>query len=178
LVKEVVIIQLPYPDNVTATSNAVTNYVGAFWKYNQRGERLIALKPNVAWSAFVLGGKDWVVMDNKPSLDATVLTPSGPTSSGNDPDFDRTHAVTNTIGWTSGKTGAEGGYFRLGLRNSHAATPAVPARYAVVLVIEGDATDLKTGDNSLLASRLLYLRQGEGADYLFPDRANARKVAA
>jgi hypothetical protein len=191
LSKEIVIVQLPDPDNVTAKSNPITDYVGAFWKYNQRGERLIALNPDKEWSAFVLDGADWVVMDTKPSTDATVLTTSGPALSGNDPDFERLHSVTSTVGWASGATGSRGGYFRLGIRNSHAATSDVPARYAVVLMVDGDVTDLsKNPGNQFISRRLLYLRQGEGPDYLFrpndpvpsgilagPNRPAARKFS-
>jgi hypothetical protein len=128
----------------------------------------------------VLDGADWVVMDTKPSTDANVLTAAGPALSGNDPDFERIHAVKSTVGWASGRTGGAGGYFRLGIRNSHAPTPDVPARYATVLLVEDDVTDLSknTGNGVYFpASRLLYLRQGEGADYLFPERGGARKFA-
>ncbi len=166
LQKEIVVIQLPYSHNVTAKSSNVTDYVGAFWKHDQRGERLIGIKPYKEWSAFVLDGADWVVMDTKPSPDPGVRTIGGPSIDGNDSGFERSNAVGSTIGWAHGRTSVEGGYFRIGLRNSHAATSTNPARYAVVLVVDGDATNM-SAISTIAASRLLYIRQGEWADYLF-----------
>ncbi len=166
--KTLTIVQLPDPARATGTSDAVTDYVGAFWRADQRGERLIGLKPNVKWAAFVLGGDDWVVMDAKPSRDTRVRT-SNPEANGNDADFERNHNVESTVGWAAGTTGPAGGYFRIGLRSSHAATPDVPARYATVMVVEG-SFPLRATTAGMGSPRLLYLRQGHEADYLMrPD---------
>lgn len=160
--KEITVIELPEA-NTAWTSEAVTPYVGAFWRADQTGERLIALEPDTDWSAFVLDGDDWVVMDARPS------TSTSDGLDGNHNDFDRMHRVNSTVGWATGTTGAEGGYFRLGLRNHHAATPGQPARYARVLVVSGrvdDPLDAGSWSDHFADHKLLYLRQGHEADYV------------
>lgn len=171
--KEITVIRLPAVNNTnitqsTTNSNTITDYSGAFWKHNQWGERLIKIKPNEVWSAFVLGGADWVVMDSKPSTDPGVGTPAGPEADGNDSGFDRQHVVNSTVGWAHGTAGSEGGYLRIGLKGSYAPTAEAPARYAVVLLTEGDFIDHKDGRTGNRINRFLFLRQGEWADYLFP----------
>ncbi len=167
--KSITVIQLPSPHNVMAGIESVTDvtdYTGAFWRADQRGERLIGLKGGKDWSAFVLGGADWVVMDSKPSTDPNVGTTNAAVHSGNDTGFETEHTVNSTVGWVSGKASEGKEYFRLGLRNSHAATPDAPARYALVYVVEGYVNS--TSKLPPNRARLLYLRQGHEADYLFP----------
>jgi hypothetical protein len=168
LYKRIRFIQLPRAENVTAASADVTDYAGAFWRADQTGERLIAIKPNKTWSAFVLdsapgGSGDWVAIDTKPSTDTGVG--STPAMNGNDDGFDSRHAVESSASWAMGQTDASGGYFRIGARNAFAATHEHPARYATVLIVDGNITDQTHN-----ASRLLYLRQGHDADYIMrPD---------
>ncbi len=167
LFKDMVLIQLPHPDRVAAGSPVLSDYVGAFWRADQRGERLIGLKSDKKWSAFVIDGApgdpaDWVVLDSKPSTDPNVHSSSSTPSLGNEAGFEKGHAVTSTVGWATGN-GSES-YFRVGLRTTHASTPAAPARYARVLLVEGSVTERGGFANP----QILYLRQGHEADYLFP----------
>jgi hypothetical protein len=176
--KDITVIQVPRASEVAdvAKSDIITSYAGAFWRAEQTGERLIAIKPNVKWSAFALdapadGVHDWVVMDAKPSKDDGVG--GSPEDDGNDSGFDRKHAVNSTVGWAQGETGSNVGYLRLGARNAFAPTPVNPsARYATVLMVPGSVED---GDLSADPNeyRLLYLRQGHEADYLFSGRENS-----
>ena len=142
-------------------------YVGAFWKHDQTGERLIRImrpssgKADGAWTATVLVGNDWIVLDKEMTTDPNVGWRSGATEAqvhnGNDPGFDNLHPVNSTLTTVSGTlSAAEPIYFRIGLKSTLPNYPAVPARYGVVLL---------TYKNNSLRYRI-WIRQGEGADYL------------
>ena len=152
----------------------LTMYVGAFWKASQTGERLITIKrptqvitnvyPNVqvnsadgAWTAQVLVGNDWIVLDTQKSTDTGVGT-NAPQHNGNDPGFDAMYPVNSTLRTVTGTMNAFNPqiYFRIGLTGQYIPAPGHPVRYGVVLL---------TYRNNELKHRI-WIRQGEEDDYL------------
>lgn len=143
-------------------------YVGAFWKSNQTGERLIRIQrptsgdADGAWTATVLNynnGSDWIRLDTNPSGDPNVNwsgTNENLIVNGNDPAFESNQAfhVPGTVTSVTGNMDADNLiYFRIGLTgtiepNAH--------RYGVIALFYKD--------NSLI--QYIYIRQGEGADYV------------
>jgi hypothetical protein len=166
LVKQMTLVQLPRVSEAAkvAPSSSVTDYVGAFWRADQTGERIVSIKPGRKWSAWVLdshpgGTGDWVVMDANPSTDAGVGT-TLPIMSGNDTGFDSRHNVSGGDIWAEGTTDDyEGGCLRLGARNQFAPSTGAAARYAAVLIVDNSST-------APVTSRLLFLRQGHAPDYV------------
>ena len=157
-------------DGVTDNlQNFVTPYVGAFWKANQTGERLIRLlRTSVSplnaidgqWTAVVLAGESWIRLDKELSMDNTVWTPSGPVMSGNDMGFDAQYPVlgsaTSVFGTVSDSSPNDRLYFRIGLKNAYTPTTIAPARYGLVLLVANGGS----------VRQRIWIRQGEGADYI------------
>jgi len=170
-------------------------YIGAFWKNNQYGERLIRmvrptvnlstgmpLSPSEAtvadsiWTAVVVTGDDWIKLDTQPSSD-NVWTSGGPAWKGNDAGFDDApRLITGSQTYISGYMDENDPqiYFRIGLTGpNYDPSP----RYGMVLL---------TYANNKKRQRI-WIRQGEGYDYLMkpgdPDKsgvavANNRSFAA
>ena len=153
----------------------VPEYVGAFWKANQTGERVIRISVGAAglgnsgnWLATVSwldnrwGVNDGVVLAAGPSPDVNIRT--------NNPGDAESYQVPGNVTTISG-TAVAGGYieFRIGLKTAYTASAAYPARYGVVLLAYGDDK-----------WRRIFIRQGQDADYLMrpgdPD-GNGRNVA-
>jgi hypothetical protein len=169
LSRTIVVTQLPASDQVvdaTVTSN-VLMYAGAFWKASQYGERLIQInRPDRSpinvidgfWTAYVLDGEDWIVLDT---------APSDRTGEGNDPGFDAAHRVSGYATSVSGKVSAAGDkiYFRIGLNGRYTPTAEAPARYGVVLLAYGG---YMSGGRPSYRYRRIWVRQGEQPDYLIP----------
>jgi len=142
----------------TAIANA---YVGAFWKNNQTGERLIRIpRPATgasdgAWTARVVTGNTWIVLDNQASADGNVWTSGGPNISGNDAGFESgsTYKVTGNATTVSGvmNAGTPQIYFRIGLTSPN---PGSTPRYGTVLL---------TYANHNFSQRI-WIRQGDDAD--------------
>jgi len=153
-------------------------FVGAFWKSNQMGERLIHI-PRVesgladsVWTATVVAGADWIVLDKTMTSDPNVgwrtdVTPvEANVVNGNDPNFDTNYKVEGSNTYVSGflrpvnSTGYqpndENIYFRIGLKSTYNPTTAAPARYGLVLL---------TYNNNKKRQRI-WIRQGEDADFL------------
>ena len=162
LSKTITVIQFPAastPDDTPPTG--ITPYVGAFWKDTQMGERLIRIyRPESStaadgeWTALVLIGTDWIVLDKKPSSD-NVWTASGPSMSGNTPGFETAHKVNSSLISVSGELSeTEDIFFRIGLRTENP-TPGTP-RYGLVM--------LSYKGHSL--TQRIWIRQGEDPDYL------------
>jgi len=143
-------------------------YVGAFWKANQTGERLIRIMPpassNVAdgtWSAVVVTGANWIVLDKESSTDPNIGWLGGSEASVHsyeNSSFDSQHPVNSLQTAVSGvmDAGTPEIYFRIGLRSEYTPTPTDSARYGMIL--------LTYGDNQY--RQRIWIRQGEGADYL------------
>lgn len=161
-----------------------TTCVGAFWRTNQVGERIVRIPIGAdndtgAWTASV----EWIDSNWKlgdicispiPSLDPGIsysqdLTP------GDAEGF----KVTDKLTATAGNVISNGSiYFRIGLTSTYTPTTASPARYALIALTF----------NNQAKTQLILLRQGEGADYVMrpqdpavgsyinPTRPFARKV--
>ncbi len=131
-----------------------TFYVGAFWKADQIGERLIKMgAPAGDWTATVIEGADWVKLDQRDSEDPNINT----NSAADMITYDRTYQVSGTTATTVTGTieAGEEIYFRIGLKSTLASATTAP-RYGVVLL---------TYENNTKYHKI-YLRQGEEADYL------------
>ena len=145
-------------------------YVGAFWRNDQQGERLIRIaRPNSVaadgpWTAAVVEGESWITLDTQRSLDNGVWTSGGPTHSGYDNNFESMYPVSGGSMYVSGTLRASGSqgyqsgdeyiYFRIGLKSQQA--PGTAPRYGMVLL---------TYANNHLRQRI-WIRQGEEPDYL------------
>lgn len=135
-------------------------YVGAFWRANQAGERLINIEGPTSgdadgkWAATVIDGADWIVLDTQPSADPGVES-GNPAMDGNsfesDPNYHLSSSATTFVSGTLSSGGKI--YFRIGLTGTIASNAH---RYGVVL--------LSYKDNTL--SQRIFIRQGEEADYL------------
>jgi hypothetical protein len=142
------------------------SYVGAFWRANQTGERIIRidLGKNVdnygAWTAQLM-----YLDDRWRTGDGVVLSlyklPGMP---GADPDIDAAspgdaedYQVEGNSTLISYASINDRITFRIGLKSKYTPTPEYPARYAVIL--------LSYNDNKKFHK--IFLRQGEEPDYLF-----------
>jgi hypothetical protein len=170
LSRKIVVTQLPASGNIVDTTpDNVFTYVGAFWKANQYGERLIrVIRPewddvtsiDGPWAAYVVEGEEWIVLDTREPA-STVTWMADPARNGNDPGFDATHRVQGYATSVSGEVAAEEGssiYFRIGLNGPYAPTAEKPARYGMVLLVFGGSSP---------KYQRIWIRQGEGADYIF-----------
>jgi hypothetical protein len=150
--------------------------VGAFWKADQTGERLIRIETTATaafgnWTAQVIEGEDWITLDKTMTTDTNVgwINPAqdGNGDFGNAADFDTKHPVTGGDWWVKGKMDANNPiYFRIGLKSKWNDNPnynpdTAPARYGVVL--------LSYNNNS--KTQRIWIRQGDEADYVFNDAA-------
>jgi hypothetical protein len=180
LTRRIIVTQLPttlsIPDKSVPGLNwvdppAVSFYVGAFWRADQYGERLIRVKRpknssnafttdiDGPWTAYVLEGDDWIVLDTEPSPDSGVWTAGGPNADADDSGFDEAHRVPGYETTVSGETLPNDQiYFRIGLNGPYTPTADKPARYGVVLLVY-----TLWGEP---AFQRIWIRQGEGADYL------------
>ena len=169
--KTIIVRQLPTAIDVI-DNMPVTPWVGAFWKSDQTGERLIRIvRPTTGtltaidgdWAAYVLDGADWIVLDTLKSKDNNLWTAGvEPDMNGNDFGFDNTHNVSGSAINIDGIMHATAGseiYFRIGLKNSIAVGSH---RYAVVLLAAKNNTVLQR----------IWIRQGEDADYLMRPEDN------
>ena len=148
----------------------VKTYVGAFWKANEKGERLIRIEAGAnnantgAWTAKVMWtDQNWnagdVLLDTKMISEAELENRGISFSKDMNPDTygsPETHTVTD--GGASGNVTATDRYifFRIGLKSTYTPTTAHPARYAVVLLSYAGNTK----------HQKIFLRQGENPDYL------------
>jgi len=185
----ITVVQLPDIGNITDTKfpTDVTPYVGAFWRAKQTGERLIRIpRPTAApvnaldgpWSATVIIGTDWIVLDTLMTSDQNVgwrtdLSPlpnEANVHSYENSSFDAIHSVSGNQQSAGGTMSASVPqiYFRIGLRSTLPDWMA-PARYGLVVLV------YRNGGN--LATQRIWIRQGEEADYLMrpgdPNKAGA-----
>ena len=174
----VTVIQKGNMDSITDNDGAgtppveATTYVGAFWRANQTGERIIRIHAGInaanlgAWAASVVWlDKNW---DNG---DGVILSVDKlPGEAGADPNIYTTNPgnaesfqVEGNVSTVTGNLTTNGYItFRIGLKSEYTPTTNHPARYAVVLLSYA-------GNNRY---QKIFLRQGEQADYLMtPDDA-------
>lgn len=140
-----------------------TSYIGAFWKSNQTGERIIRIPMGAsaanagAWTASVAWmDNGWTNGDIVLSTDLTTDPNVDFTSIKTPGDAESYQVISNRSIATGTAAINDVAYFRVGLKTTFAATDAKPARYAVILLQYG--TPVK--------EQLIYLRQGHDPDYL------------
>ena len=170
----------PFPETVVAYP-----YVGAFWRWNETGERVIRM-PIVSASA--VGPVNWSAtvwwMDDRwhPASGDGIVLAAGAGASGSSyplPGSGESYPVGGGLTTVSGtaNTGTPI-LFRIGLQQQFAAptysnnpdyVASFPARYAVILLTYsyGGAT----------YESKLYLRQGEGDDFVMRNGDNGRTQA-
>lgn len=161
------IVQLRYINPATIANggnrpSAGPCYAGAFWRAAQTGERIIRI-PMAASSDIGVWSASVVWMDDKWASDDIRFSTSTSLDTGISYTQDLTPAdaegykVLDLKTIASGSVAANGTiYFRIGLKSTYTPTAAAPARYAVVaLSFAGRGR-----------TRLIYLRQGEEADYI------------
>jgi len=153
------------------TNNA--SYVGAFWRANETGERIIRITgvPSTAagdWTASATwydsnwntNGSDGIVFSAENTSDSGV-TFNGSEAPGNAETF----PVTNGSAFVKGTVAAGGTIqFRMGLQQKFTASANNPARYAVVVITYNNNTKVKK----------LFIRQGEAPDFL-PGQSSGKK---
>ena len=185
----ILITQLPALGNIYKNGTlpaSVKTYVGAFWRANETGERIIRLAGmnndeenrgpwtvSVVWQDAKWSSGDSILL-SKDKLDATSLSARGitwnkntenPNQGTNGPENHKITAGTSTI------SGVVDGQhpdliFRVGLKNVFSAYHEFnsPARYAVVLLTYGTPVKVQK----------FFIRQGQGADVVSSTRTDAK----
>ena len=130
-------------------------FVGAFWRNDQEGERLIRIPHGSGWTA--IASHDWIMLDTEESADENVWNlPDQPQPANMSLDVnDLLHRLPATAGGIVRGNGEI--YFRIGMR-SRLPQGAMP-RYG-----QGILTH-----NNNRYSHIIWIRQGEIADYLMED---------
>lgn len=166
-----VLPDIPNPEDHDNATSIPSTYIGAFWRNNQKGERLIKIARSANahlghWCVQVL---DYHTGSNKlfkegdilfEDWDGTLPDPAGPF--GENVDTPELTAPTMIL---TGKLESAGEItFKIGLRSKYTPTGTNYARYArVLLSYGGDSKGYKY-------HHVLWLRQGEDDDYLMtPD---------
>ena len=189
--KEDVKIDVDFPGagELPVLPDGHASYVGAFWRWSETGERLVRIRLGEnsayygAWTATVAwydskwnpAGGDGIILSAEASPDNKIYT--------NTPGNAEAHQLTGNATTVSGTVDASNkeAFFRIGLTRKFTAYNADnnPARYAVIV--------LSYADNS--RKQKIFIRQGEGADYLMtktdpmsgfalsPNRPEARRFA-
>lgn len=179
------VIQLPNYAMATVRDNGYMSgeYIGAFWKANQRGERIIRIPVSSLdrageWDASVYWmGDGWNAGDivfstdesNDPGI--TFYAPSeGPVDM---IDNDAAYRIPGFFSSASGNAVSGAGnyiYFRIGLSTLYAPTIDRPVRYALVVLRYGTPRKYHA----------IFIRQGDEADYvMYPgDNSLVRTAAA
>ena len=168
LTKTVTVTQLG-----TVQTRLTNSYVGAFWRHDQTGERIIRVNYTDSWTASVIwydgnwGSGDGIVLSTDPSADPNLGWLSGADESqvANmlDPAKDAAYSVSGSATTVSGTGNI---FFRIGLKSQFTAfdPESKPARYAVVTISYGDPAKYWK----------VYIRQGEGDDYAPNNSSGAR----
>ena len=156
------VIGIVVPDPVSPT---IQMYIGAFWRNDQIGERIIQFGVGAAekgysgnWTAAVIWYDNQWDQNNTADPDGIMLENSGFINLPLAGDAEG-NKVTNGSEIISGSVAANGTItFRIGLNKKFTKYDATlrPARYAVVLI------SFNNGE----AMQKLYIRQGEGDDYV------------
>ncbi len=143
-------------------SNTTRQYVGAFYRWNQTGERLIRIPNsgiNGAWTAQVIKG-DFIVLDTSPTSDTGVTYDASTENPAdmNDPVNDATYRVESSQKIVRGAVAVSTDFiqFRIGLTGTLPGGSTGTPRYGLIaLAFNGNARYI-----------YIYVRQGEGADYV------------
>lgn len=177
---------------LTNTKPQFDTYIGAFWKSNQIGERIISVpfntipnaKTNGVWKAYVIfkdsrWAENDICFSSTPSKDPNLFSENTVDMNTRDGDFTVSDGAPSIVGTMNSTSPI---YFRIGLRSRYTPTDANPARYAVVALVYQQ--------NDKFNYHFIYLRQGGNPDFIMrkkesdnkdsdtPTRVNARKFAA
>ena len=175
LTKTIVVIRLPDVSNITDSpiTPGANVYVGAFWRADQTGERLISINNYPGeWTATVIAGVEWITLDNAMTNDINyAYYPTGTPNESlvdsyeTNPNFDRDHKVGGGLSVSGTADATSPIYFRIGLNSKFTDSPkydpnpnfinTFPARYGVVLLTYGGGK-----------TQRIWIRQGNDADYL------------
>jgi len=175
LTKTIVVIRLPDVSNITDSpiTPGANIYVGAFWRVDQTGERLISISNYPGeWTATVISGVEWITLDNAMTNDINyAYYPTGTPNESlvdsyeTNPNFDRDHKVGGGLIVSGTADATSPIYFRIGLNGKFTDSPkydpnpnfinTFPARYGVVLLTYGGGK-----------TQRIWIRQGHEADYL------------
>lgn len=147
-----------------------TSYIGAFFRNEQTGERIISNLHGVgmSWSATVISGVEWITISSAPSFDPKVGTddPGNPEHYEVVPNTRKYSADKNEMyNWGGTVVNGRGRvYFRVGTRSKNTVvdteTNSILNRYGVIRL----NFHMNDGQN---VDRYLYIRQGETDDYVF-----------
>lgn len=179
------VIQLPnYAMAAVRNSYMSGEYVGAFWKADQKGERIIRIPVTNAvrageWDASVYWlGYSWkagdIVFSTEDSDDAGINFSNAAIEHPADMNNPANDALYSVPGYASSASGTAvsgaGNYihFRIGLTSTFSATDAMPARYALVLLRYGTPQKFHA----------IFIRQGHGADFVMSPGDNMARDAA
>ena len=176
------VIQLPDYSMGTVRDDYMSGeYVGAFWKASQKGERIIRIPVNSVhregnWDASVYWmGPGWkagdIVFSTAESDDPGITYNSNTENPASMLTSDATYVVPGYVSSASGDAVSGAGnyiHFRIGLTSTYTPTVNNPARYALVLLRYGTPQKY----------HIIYIRQGEEADYLMHPNDNSRGSAA
>lgn len=177
------VVQLPDFAMATVRNSYMSGeYVGAFWKANQRGERIIRIPVGGGtiragnWDASVFWlGPGWkagdIVFSNDESGDSGITYKSTTENPANMLTNDATYTVPGYVSSASGTAVSGAGnyiHFRIGLTSTYTPTTANPVRYALVILRYGTPKKY----------HIIYIRQGEDPDYLMYPTDNSRGSAA
>lgn len=158
-----ILIQQPsfniFGDPEVSTGKIINPYVGAFWRNDQTGERVIKMliqgsPSQLSWDAQVAVGHDWIRLQTGGSTDPSIYTATP--MLGTDPAFETTRQLTDMTR-TLIRGEKENVMFRIGLVGTIGKTDH---RYGVVIV--NTYVD-KVHQNTYR----IFVRQGDAADYLY-----------
>lgn len=140
-------------------------YVGAFWRADQTGERLIKITRSFqdtpssidgTWTATVVEGDDWIVLDTEDTTDGNIYTSNAADMIAND----AVYQVNSTLTSVTGDAGTtEDIYFRIGLKNTIASGEH---RYGIILLTYNNDTK----------NHVIFIRQGKDPDYVMKPTDN------
>jgi hypothetical protein len=140
--------------------SAVRKWVGAFWKDDQTGERIIASKNSGTWTAEVvdsLGDGAWLTLDDNGGYDPNLWTDNPGDAENYKLPSPRKARVdgTGNILFRIGATSINPAYTDAAYKYPNG-DAGKPPRYATITLTIGGST-----------SYTIYCRQGEAADYVF-----------
>ena len=167
--------ELPFvdPGDITGSGNAnIITYIGAFWRADQLGERLISIP--VANSNYAGNWAVQVLDMGKGFNEGDILFSAWDGTLPNDSKIPDTDALTDGKTCLTNNTVASGGSitFRIGLKQTIGATDH---RYARVVVSFGVNSSIP-----YYYKRVIYIRQGDAPDYLMhtDDAINSNAISA
>jgi hypothetical protein len=146
-------------DNKGGDTWSTTKWVGAFWRQDETGERIIASKNTTAWSASVDAPCDWLVLEANGGFDPELWTDNPGDAeayqlSGSSTSVSGTGNILFRIGAKSVNPNVASADYKLPNNNNGKAP-----RYATVtLTVNGNDSKI-------------FCRQGEAADYVFTSDA-------